>query len=273
MNLVAIEHMFHPSLTYRGANGEMCPQYITPRVSNRRLVPDCARSVPLQHIGIMPASASRCQATKVIHLERMSGLLSWMGPILHDDAKGAGLATQKRSKWPFVFEKVWSQIEGKVRESAENEKWSGSFMTLDPTLHEKRSTDGLESKSPERPSFWRRKAPRVGLERWSDRIHLHVEYASEMKFVFIRAYLACKPIPANELHETFWEVSLAMLCRSNLMGILPLMADVLYACGQMRPTKNMVANATRHEGEDANAGTILVLDPLEPGFFLGDYNV
>ena len=30
--------------------------------------------------------------------------------------------------------------EDEVRESAGNEKWSSSFMTLDPALHEKRNT-------------------------------------------------------------------------------------------------------------------------------------
>ena len=105
---------------------------------------------------------------------------------------------------PFVFEKAWSQIKDEVRESAENEKWSGFFVTLDPILQRSEAReepkryiasvdylrrDGLESKSPERPLYWRWKAPRVG--RWSCRIHLHVEYASEMKSVFIRAYIAC----------------------------------------------------------------------------------
>ena len=115
------------------------------------------------------------------------------------DYRGEATSTAR----PFVFEKVWSQIEDEVRQSAENEKWSGSFVTLDPTLHEegkhvrepKRDiasvdylqTDGLESKSPRVPLYWRRKAPRIGKvdspargvrKRNEIRIHPHLHCVS-----------------------------------------------------------------------------------------------
>jgi hypothetical protein len=87
------------------------------------------------------------------------------------DYRGEATSTAR----PLVFEKVWSQIEDEVRESAENEKWSGSFVILDPTLHEEAKpvrepkrdiasvdylqTDGLESKSPESPAILAEESP------------------------------------------------------------------------------------------------------------------
>lgn len=78
------------------------------------------------------------------------------------------------------------------------------FVTLDPILQRSKAReepkrdivsvdylrrDGLESKSPERPPRWRKKSP-AGWKVERPGFTCNVEYASEMKSVFIRAYTA-----------------------------------------------------------------------------------
>jgi hypothetical protein len=105
-----------------------------------------------------------------------------------------------------VFEKAWSQRKDEVRASAENEKWCGSSVTLDPILQRSEAREepkrdiasvdylrrvGLERKQISRDTATLAMESPAGWKDGADRIHLHVEYASEMKSVFIRAYTAC----------------------------------------------------------------------------------